>query len=1079
MSYQLKFTGWKSLTIEDLLVAYRKAKADCFFESFFPTTSKFAEYEQDLLNNLNKLLEQLQADSGFEGNIELLGEPRLFPKSLTPGKKNKNPNNDHFHFSDPERAFNHLRSTSGMIPEFRIVGDFPVDTHIISALWINSVGEKLDAKLDDCCYASRLKRIRNDEVYTDKKEYPFHVSSIGSFLPYYQPYQRWRSDGLKAIRSELDEDRDIIAISLDLKTYYHLIDPLVLASKELYEKLDIKLTDEELKFTVQLANFLSNWSKSATKFANQIANLRGDFHGGLVIGLTASRIISNLILHTWDKLVIEKLSPIHYGRYVDDMILVIRDAGTVTNSKNFMEFLQERLGDNCISPTENSAPNNQIWQIQLDEQILCKTELQLQPEKQKLFVLKGRTGIDLLDSIEKEINQLSSEYRLMPSPDKLNDSTAAKVLSATSKDGEGANTLRRADNLTIRRLGWALQLRHVETLAQDLPRKEWKKQRKEFYQFAHNHILTPNNLFAYFIYLPRLFGFAIGMNDWLDAEKIVLKSFEAVDSIKAASNRNIRINGTEANLKQVLWSKLNCTLALLFVDAGIRYLHLNSIVIDKPNLIKERLNKYLQQHISIDPSKLQVNLNSSNNHDSSSLESEAKLVALADLANLPYKQIIKGKSANKLIGQCDIKKEKKILKVLKSSKIVEVKFLKQFLDSTKDYRLSNVKEEKKKKKQIIEGLLPYIFPTRPLTATEISELAPECVGLPMNNGKKSDEVPSVVWARFTQALRGIWIKPTLLARKQDEGTGKSKSNRLPHLKIGTGKKKKIVVALTNIKTEHKDWEAMASNQSNPSHARYHQISELVNETLKLSPKPDYVLFPELCIPLRWVDSIANCFSEAGISLIAGTEYRHYDKQNKLLSEVVLVLEDNRLGYRDFSRIKQPKLEPSVHEDHYFTSMIGKSWAYSSLKGKRKKPVYVHNGFNFGVMICSELLNGKSRIRFQGEVDALMVLSWNKDLDTFSSLVESTALDVHAYTILVNNRLYGDSRIRSPAKESFMRDIARIRGGDNNFVVVATLDIDALRAFQSRAKRWPQNDDKFKPLPEGFVLSEDRRRLPPK
>lgn len=56
MSYQSEFTGWSSLKIEDLLVAYRKAKADCFFENTFPTAIKFAEYEQDLLVNLSGLL---------------------------------------------------------------------------------------------------------------------------------------------------------------------------------------------------------------------------------------------------------------------------------------------------------------------------------------------------------------------------------------------------------------------------------------------------------------------------------------------------------------------------------------------------------------------------------------------------------------------------------------------------------------------------------------------------------------------------------------------------------------------------------------------------------------------------------------------------------------------------------------------------------------------------------------------------------------------------------------------------------------------------------------------------------------
>jgi hypothetical protein len=66
------------------------------------------------------------------------------------------------------------------------------------------------------------------------------------------------------------------------------------------------------------------------------------------------------------------------------------------------------------------------------------------------------------------------------------------------------------------------------------------------------------------------------------------------------------------------------------------------------------------------------------------------------------------------------------------------------------------------------------------------------------------------------------------------------------------------------------------------------------------------------------------------------------------------------------------------------------------------------------------------------------------------LIESAALDVHAYTILVNNRSYGDSRIRVPAK-NLNRDLARVRGGENDFVVAATLDIKELRAFQSIQK----------------------------
>jgi hypothetical protein len=231
------------------------------------------------------------------------------------------------------------------------------------------------------------------------------------------------------------------------------------------------------------------------------------------------------------------------------------------------------------------------------------------------------------------------------------------------------------------------------------------------------------------------------------------------------------------------------------------------------------------------------------------------------------------------------------------------------------------------------------------------------------------------------------------------------------------------------------------------------------------------------VTLRWVNSISNRLQASGISLIAGTEYRHSETKT-IYSQACLTLTDDRLGYPSSVRIWQPKLEPAVGEDKELISKFGKNWKEFSEKEKQK-PVYSHNGFCFGVMICSELQNSKARIAFQGEVDALLVLAWNQDLDTFSALVEASALDIHAYTVLVNNRNYGDSRVRAPAKESFERDLARLRGGKNDFCVMVELDIEKLRAFQSRAKRWTENGDPFKPTPEGFKISKERKYLPPK
>lgn len=1071
MSYQEHFSGWKNITITDLLVAYRKAKADCFFENTFPSAIKFAEYEKNLLVNLKKLLQQIHKDNGFSENQDLLGEFRLLPKKLSTTPKKNTDANGHVHFSNPDRAVEHLFLHHDITPEFRVVGDFPVDAHVISALWINTVGHKLDAKLSDSCYGARLRRLRNDELFTDSTENPFHISAIGSFGSYFQPYQQWRKDGLNAIRCELEKERDIIAVSLDLKSFYHNIDPLALSSKELHKELGAELSKEEFEFTSELSKFLNHWAIGASKFSKKITAGKTTPPGGLAIGLTASRIISNILLHRWDILIKERVTPIHYGRYVDDMFIVLRDPQTIHNSQDLMHYLQERLGKEVIRKTGKES--EQIWQINQGEEIQKETQITLQADKQKLFLLQGQAGIDLLDSIEKEISELSSEHRLMPAPDQLDDSTAARVLSAAGSVGESADTLRRADGLTIRRLSWSLQLRHVETLARDLPAQEWETQRHDFYQFAHNHILRPDSLFSHFTYLPRLLGFAINLNEWQQAEKIALRAYQSLQQLASSppSQKNVCVNGKKAKAGKNLWPMAKGTLTWLFIDAATRYYDPNRLLLGSRSKKEQRLADLFLKGIF--DSLLEVEDILDFRFGSEDFDKKAPLVALADLAKEPYKNILRTRSAEKLVEQRESKKESKIIKLLSNSELLNTETLKEFLKSSNSKRLSEVESGKRRN----ESYLPYLFPTRPLTPAEISELAPECIGLHRADGRNNEIKPSIIWAQYTQALRGVWIKPTLLATEQDADGAIPERKTRKHIRIGTEKKSKITVALTNFKTDDTDWSSMACNKPNLSKDRYQRISELVNQTIQLSPRPDYMLFPELSIPLKWIDSIATRLNEAGVSLIAGTEYRHLEN-NQILSEACLFLTDNRMGYPASVKIWQPKLQPAVGEDKELTAKHGKTWAKQPLWA-RSKPVYVHNDVHLGIMVCSELQNSKARIKFQGEIDSLIILSWNQDLETFSSLIESAALDVHAYTILVNNRKYGDSRVRSPAKESFKRDIARVRGGDNDFVVVATLDIDNLRAFQSRAKRWPEDNDEFKPVPEGFKLSSKRRKLPPK
>jgi hypothetical protein len=84
------------------------------------------------------------------------------------------------------------------------------------------------------------------------------------------------------------------------------------------------------------------------------------------------------------------------------------------------------------------------------------------------------------------------------------------------------------------------------------------------------------------------------------------------------------------------------------------------------------------------------------------------------------------------------------------------------------------------------------------------------------------------------------------------------------------------------------------------------------------------------------------------------------------------------------------------------------------------------------------------------------------------------MDVHCFVTLVNNRKYGDSRIRAPHKDHWRRDVVRVKGGTDDYFVIAELDIHSLREFQSNVE---SPSDPFKPIPDGYDLWRYRYRIP--
>lgn len=1054
----MELADWSDLTLSELFFAYRKAKVDCFYESSIRVAERFVEYEQSLPENLASLLARLQLGQAGDILNEGIERPIIFPKRLdfaskrAPFKQGGDEPATHAYFSDAERALSRATDECTVVPEFRLIGDFSVEAHVMSALWVNLVGHKFDACLSSRALASRVRRYRADK---DRKWIgDYHLEALGSFEPYFEPYRKWRDDGLHAMRDAIMREQPIIAMTLDVGNFYHSIDPGFLVEPGFLNDLGVVLTPFELSFCHIINEALGEWSSRCRERLSALGCSLGDsLHGGIPIGLSVVRVISNVLLAFLDRQVEQQLSPIYYARYVDDLFLVLHDSDKISSPADLWDYIIRRVPDFKREPNGSVTLRLPEWGR--------GTRLKLQAAKQKTFFLSGRSGADLLDHIASQIREVSSERRTMPLPEYIERSNAARALAAT-ESAEDVDSLRRADGLTLRRLGWSVLLRAVNTLALDLRPQDWKQQRNDFYEFAHEHVIRADKVLEQIDHLPRLLSVAVSLGDWTPARRIYRETITAIFKLEEATHgAMMRINGNDAGkIPSEVWSETRDQVRHFFREALIRAYPIASA---QP---RARAFVSLLNDLGLEVDEL-VTL--------------ARQARETDWARVPYREHLRTEAVEQPLEQPD--------EALLAARYQHVDCLRRFLESTE--RQANGPPPRRVAGAAVTGaddvrprsILPFLFPTRPYTPEEIALYLPgECV---------FDEPVAAAhaWADYTRAVRGVWVRADLaqeLCTESSDADGDGGGDDSPACVDGgnrAGRFRPIVVkrtaperavrlGLSSFEVGDKSWNQGAAGFTDLSPQRYCQLARIVNLAIGTTPKPDYLLLPELSVPDRWINTIAGRLRASGISLIAGLDYTHH-QHRRIDSSAVLVLTDDRLGYSSSVQVRQRKSLPAPGEEQQLYTSHGRMWT----DGAEPKRVYQHNGLYFGILVCSELQNMTYRTEFQGQVDCLITLSWNKDLESFSALVDAAALDVHAYVALVNNRRYGDSRLRRPAKRSFDRDVCRVRGGLNDQLVVVEIDPTRLRRQQSREKRWPRETDAYKPAPEGFTMSDARKCIP--
>jgi len=489
-----------SVTLEDLGIAYRKAKVDLYYSSN-ASLPAIAEYESTIGDNLRALHERLNGDDEdwVKANT-FIGGWTLAPKSIE--KPHGEGAGNSLIFSSPTDEWKHLckkaeneKSAQKPIAEFRLMADASLDFHVLSALWMLKVGHQYDAKLTDSAYGNRLRR---------NKDKGINSLSLGSFSPYLKPFRTWRDNGINTMRAALASEKKVVALTADVSAFYHELNPDFMLDVRFNNLLELTLSPSEQNLHRLFITALQAWAQNTP------------LKKGLPVGLPASAVVANLALIELDRLVEQQVAPLYYGRYVDDILLVMENGASFGSTVELWQWLFDRSGGKLswVQGTEQQ-------EIQFQPLYLDNSKIRFTNKKNKVFLLEGETGKTLVDSIAHQIHERASEWRALPNLPRSASHVATDLVAATQSDGEAADNLRKANALTMRRAGFAIKLRDLEAYERDLPPAAWAEHRHAFFYAFIQHVLVLPHFFELAIYLPRVVRLVTACEDFEHLRKII------------------------------------------------------------------------------------------------------------------------------------------------------------------------------------------------------------------------------------------------------------------------------------------------------------------------------------------------------------------------------------------------------------------------------------------------------------------------------------------------------------------------------------------------------------------------------
>jgi hypothetical protein len=197
------------------------------------------------------------------------------------------------------------------------------------------------------------------------------------------------------------------------------------------------------------------------------------------------------------------------------------------------------------------------------------------------------------------------------------------------------------------------------------------------------------------------------------------------------------------------------------------------------------------------------------------------------------------------------------------------------------------------------------------------------------------------------------------------------------------------------------------------------------------------------LPLKWLNEVLDFSRKSQIAIITGIQYLT-DSKRKAYNYIATILPFENYKYKNaFLLIREKNdyspLEKTQLAELQFTCKDAQIPIYQ---------IYNWQNIDFGTMFCYEFTDIIARSLYKSKVDILFTPEFNKDTTYFSNIIDTSVRDLHAVIVQANTSIYGDSRITGPYSRD-QRNIVQIKGGDNNGLIVGTIDLTKIREYQAK------------------------------